>query len=113
MGPYSVNLDVTLGYAFKFSLKKLKRTFTLHFQLACDVFCLSSITPNEAFGIVLVKAMSCGKPVISTQLNNGVKEVNLNEITVLIIPPENSKTLALSIEHLQLNPNNVLLVITL
>lgn len=35
---------------------------------ACDIFCLSSIIKTEAFAIVQIEAMSCGKPVVSTQI---------------------------------------------
>lgn len=61
---------------------------------ACDVFCLPATSPAEAFGIVQVEAMACGKPVVSTALNNGVDYVNVHGQTGIVVPPADSKALA-------------------
>ena len=39
------------------------------YYAACDVFALPSVTRQEAFGLVLVEAMSSGKPVVSTNFS--------------------------------------------
>lgn len=67
---------------------------------ACDAFCLPSITTNEAFGIVQVEAMASRKPVICTQLNNGVNEVNLDGVTGLTVPAGDPFKLAAAINRL-------------
>ena len=68
---------------------------------ACDVFCLSSIEPAEAFGIVQVEAMACGKPVVCCQLGNGVNWVNRDGETGLAVPPRDVAALARALERLR------------
>lgn len=65
---------------------------------ASDVFCLSSIQKAEAFGIVQIEAMSCGKPVVATNIEgSGVSWVNLNNVSGLNVEPQNAKELAKAI----------------
>lgn len=72
---------------------------------ACDIFCLPSITQNEAFGLVQLEAMACEKPVICTQLNNGVNVVNPHMETGLTVPTSNPTELANAINLLANDPN--------
>ena len=52
----------------------------------CDVFVLPSISQSEAFGLVLLEAMACAKPVIASNLP-GVRDVFKNSIQGLLINP--------------------------
>jgi rhamnosyl/mannosyltransferase len=52
-----------------------------------DYFVLPSTTPAEMFGVAMVEAMACGKPVISTALSSGVREVNVDGVTGLVVLP--------------------------
>lgn len=67
---------------------------------ACDVFVLSSITPNEAFALVQVEAMACRKPVICCDIPSGVTYVNQHEVTGLIVPPADGAALGLALRRL-------------
>ena len=62
---------------------------------ACDVFCLSSIQKTEAFGIAQIEAMSCGKPVVATNIRgSGVSWVNAHSVSGLNVEPGDAKALA-------------------
>ena len=66
---------------------------------ACDVFCLSSVQKTEAFGIVQIEAMSCGKPVVATRIpQSGVAYVNANGISGLNVAPGNAYELSEAIK---------------
>ncbi len=67
---------------------------------ACDIFCMPSVEPSEAFGLVQLDAMACGKPVICCELHNGVTYVNLHERSGLVVPPRDWKALAEAINRL-------------
>lgn len=62
---------------------------------ACQVFCLSSVQKTEAFGIVQLEAMSCGKPVVATCIpHSGVSWVNAHGESGLNVPPADARALA-------------------
>ncbi len=65
-----------------------------------DIFVLPSISANEAFGYVLLEAMTEGLPVISCDLPTGVSYVNQHEHTGLVVPPKNSGALAEAMQRL-------------
>ena len=54
---------------------------------AADYFVLPSTTPAEMFGIALLEAMACAKPVISTRLSTGVREVNEDGVSGIAVAP--------------------------
>ncbi len=72
---------------------------------ACDIFVFPSITPNEAFGLVQVEAMACGKPIVACNLASGVPYVCADGLNGLIVPPADSAALAAALNRLLVSPD--------
>lgn len=65
------------------------------YMSAMDIFCFSSISKNEAFGLALAEAMYYGKPSVTfTVEGSGVNYVSLNGITGIEVPNRDVKAYA-------------------
>lgn len=66
---------------------------------ASDIFVLSSVMKTEAFGIVQIEAMSCGKPVVATKIpGSGVAWVNKDGVSGRNVTPGDPRMTAAAIE---------------
>jgi rhamnosyl/mannosyltransferase len=66
-----------------------------------DIYCLPSTERSEAFGVVLIEAMSFGCPIVSTNIKgSGVAWVNRNNETGIVVEPKNSDLLAEAITRI-------------
>lgn len=74
------------------------------YYYACDVFVLSSCANSESFGLVILEAHVCGKPVVSTNLPTGITFANLHQKTGIVVPPRDSQRLAYAINRLLESP---------
>ncbi len=94
-------MTTKLGVESKIAfLGKVDNEEMLAYYHACDIFVLPSIANSEAFGIVQLEAMACGKPIINTYLPTGVPWVSRNGETGITVPPADSTTLAKAINRL-------------
>lgn len=74
---------------------------------ACDIYVMSSVWKTEAFGIVQIEAMSCGKPVVATRIpESGVSWVNEHGVSGLNAEIEDARSLADAILEITANCDN-------
>lgn len=81
--------------------KKIK-----NFYLNCDVFALPAVVDRwgdtEGLGVVLLEAMSFGKPVIASKVG-GITDIIRSGVNGLLVPEKNSDDLAKAIIKILLN----------
>lgn len=73
----------------------------IEYFYSCDFFVLPSNYEGRA--IVLIEALACGKPVISTDIS-GARETIIDGETGYIVPPDDPKALAQKIIYLLEHP---------
>ena len=90
-----------------FLLKKISHHDHLSYLKLCKVFCLPSIDRSEAFGIVLIEAMTFSKPIISTKIKgSGINWVNVDQITGFKVPIKDPKKLSFNLTKIIKDKNN-------
>ena len=68
------------------------------------VFVLPANARAEAFGTVLIEAMSAGLPIVCTEVGSGTSWVNQHGITGLVVPPRDSTSLAGAVNSILSDP---------
>ena len=106
-GPESAALErlaAELGVKVTFTGELSHDDLVTHLH-ACSVFAFPSVERSEAFGISILEAQVCGKPVVATTLGTGVEFANLDGVTGLNVEPRNPDALAEAINRLLADPS--------
>jgi len=69
---------------------------------SADIFCAPSIG-SESFGVVLLEAMACGKPIIASDIS-GYNSIINQGVQGILVNSNNSNSLVQAIQYLTLNP---------
>jgi rhamnosyl/mannosyltransferase len=92
---YSLKKRASNNIIFLGRVKNIKDYYS-----AEEFFVFPSSERTEAFGVVLLEAMSFGKPVICTSLGTGTTFVNIHGKTGLVVKPKDSTALQQAINKL-------------
>ncbi|MEO0084222.1 MAG: glycosyltransferase family 4 protein [candidate division WOR-3 bacterium] len=103
-----------LGYAYQeYISKEIKDNIYLaglirgeerpHYYASCDVFCAPSIG-HESFGIVLLEAMACGKPVVASDIS-GYRTILEDGVQGYLTKVRSSEDIANKIIKILTNPS--------
>ena len=76
-----------------------ERELPAYYQTA-DYLLLPSTSPAEMFGVTMLEAMACGKPVISSSVDSGMREVNVHDVTGLQVPPRDHEALRAAMQRM-------------
>jgi len=85
------------GVAFPGNLSQADLVAHLH---GCAVFAFPSVARSEAFGMSVLEAHVCGKPVVATRIGTGVELANLDGETGFNVPPRDPEALAEAVNTL-------------
>lgn len=91
-------LDLNLLDSILFTGSAAENDLAKYYNLA-DAVILPSIDKSEAFGIVLIEAMACGKPVITADLP-GVRSVYENNVSGFSFEILNTEALVQTVQRL-------------
>jgi rhamnosyl/mannosyltransferase len=70
---------------------------------ACSLVAFPSIERSEAFGISIMEAHVCRKPVVATKLGTGVEFINVDAETGLNVPVGDARAFADAVNRLMQN----------
>lgn len=97
----SLSIQLHIGREVIFTGYVAQEDLVKHYNLA-DVVVLPSVDKSEAFGLTLVEAMSCAKPVVASNLV-GVRSLVEEEVNGHLVEPKNVSDLATKINHILSN----------
>ena len=92
----TLKLEDKVVLAGRIDDKQLRSYFEL-----CDVFCFPSVERSEAFGVVQLEAMMCGKPIVATNIpRSGVSWVNKEGVSGYNVAIKDATALAEKINYI-------------
>lgn len=98
------SLSATLGLSDRVSfLGPKNREGVLHELARCDLLVMPSRHPSESFGLAVLEAMACAKPVVASAIG-GLPELVGDRETGLLVRPEDPSALARALDLLASDP---------